>query len=120
MKKKHIYVLIAFIILTVAITGILKITEQANIKKYIVTEEKIEKYQEQLRNILTNPSDALIQEMTESYKVAAQKDYEEKINNQMPIINIILISACISVVTCAMAEFIIYSIEKRKKSNSKN
>lgn len=116
MKKKHIYVLIAFIILTVAITGILKITEQANIKKYIVTEEKIANYQAELRNILTDPSDALIEEMTDSYKVAAQKDYEEKINNQMPIMNIILISVSISALICAIIEVAIYIVDKKKKA----
>lgn len=114
MKKKHIYILIAFIILTVLITGIWKAVEQINLQKYNLTEKKISDYQEELKNILILPSDELIEEMTDSYKVAAQKEYEERLNNQTPISNIILISIGISALTSVIAETVIYVIEKRK------
>lgn len=108
MKNKHIYVLIIFLVLTIVIAGAWKGIEQININKYNLTEEKIAKYQEQIKNMVSNPSEILVEEMTESYKEAAQKEYENRISNQMPVIQIVLISIAISGLVCAIIEFLLY------------
>lgn len=116
--KKHIYVLIIFIILTILTSGIWKSTEQTMLNKYLLTDEKIEEYQTKLKGTLIDPSDALIEEMTDSYKVAAQKEYEERVNSQVPIPNVILISAAGSLVVCAIIEVVLFLKTKKKQENT--
>lgn len=116
--KKHIYVLIIFIILTILTAGIWKSTEQTMLNKYLLTDEKIEEYQTKLKGTLIDPSDALIEEMTDSYKVAAQKEYEERVNSQVPIPNVILISAAGSLVVCAIIEVVLFVKTKKKQENT--
>lgn len=116
--KKHIYVLIIFIILTTLTAGIWKTTEQTMLNKYLLTDEKIEEYQTKLKGTLIDPSDALIEEMTDSYKVAAQKEYEERVNSQVPISNVILISAAGSLVVCAIIEVVLFLKTKNKQENT--
>lgn len=116
--KKHIYVLIIFIILTILTVGIWKSTEQTMLNKYLLTDEKIEEYQTKLKGTLIDPSDALIEEMTDSYKVAAQKEYEERVNSQVPIPNVILISAAGSLVVCAIIEVVLFVKTKKKQKNT--
>lgn len=115
--KKHIYVLIIFIILTILTAGIWKSTEQTMLNKYLLTDEKIEEYQTKLKGTLIDPSDALIEEMTDSYKVAAQKEYEERVNSQVPIPNVILISVAGSLVVCAIIEVVLFVKTKKKQEN---
>lgn len=119
MKKKHIYVAITFILLTILTVGLWKGIEQANLQKYVLDENKISKYQEELRNTLISTSDELIQEMTESYQKSAQKEYEKRLNNQTPIIQVILISVSISALVCAIIEFVLFIVQKKKASNVK-
>lgn len=119
MKKKQIYVVITFIFLTILTAGIWKGIEQANLQKYVLEENKISEYQEELRNTLINPSNELIEEMTESYQKSAQKEYEERLNSQTPIIQVILISVSISALVCAVIEFILFMVQKKKVSNTK-
>lgn len=116
--KKHIYVLIIFIILTILTAGIWKSTEQTMLNKYLLTDEKIEEYQTKLKGTLIDPSDALIEEMTDSYKVAAQKEYEERLNSQVPILNVILISAAGSLAVCAIIEVVLFVKTKKKQENT--
>lgn len=116
--KKHIYVLIIFIILTILTAGIWKSTEQTMLNKYLLTDEKIEEYQTKLKGTLIDPSDALIEEMTDSYKVAAQKEYEERVNSQVPMPNVIFISATGSLVICAIIELVLFVKTKKKEENA--